>query len=113
MASTMRNLARGLIPPAFQEKSEVHQEVSVEPNPTPPVEASVSETETPLISDDSPVSVEIEEVINAPPAVDVPHDVPVVEKKQEKKSKPKPAAKKAEKVTDQKKVNPPPPETEI
>ena len=85
----------------------------MEPNPTPPVEASVSETETPLISDDSPVSVEIEEVINAPPAVDVPHDVPVVEKKQEKKSKPKPAAKKAEKVTDQKKVNPPPPETEI
>lgn len=112
MASTMRSLARGLISPVVQEKIEVKHEVIAEPTPTPAAEVPVLEPELPSITEIAAVDVAAEEVFDVPPTIEVPQDISVVEKKPEKKSKPKPSSKKVEKVTNQKKVNPPPPETE-
>ena len=112
MASTMRNLARGEFPPVTEEKVEMRHEERLESGPVSPVELQVLEPESPLTSEAASVAMVTEVVADVPPVIEATQDIAIAEKKPEKKSKPKPAPKKTEKVTDQKKVNPPPPETE-
>lgn len=112
MASTMRNLARGEFPPVTEEMVGMRNEEILDSVPVSPVELQVLEPESPLTPEVASVDVMTEVVTDVPPVIEAPQDVPIAEKKPEKKSKPKPTPKKTEKVADQKKVNPPPPETE-